>query len=98
MAKNSLSGESLIYFIARRAKISYAQATLVLEQLAQVLTSTLKTGESIELVGFGKFEIRNHAARTATIPATTKIIQVPAKKVPVFIPGKRLKAAICQNA
>jgi hypothetical protein len=59
MAKNTLSRESLIYFIARRAKISYAQATLALDRLTQVLTSTLKTGESIELVGFGKFEIRN---------------------------------------
>lgn len=98
MGKAKLSDSSLIYFIARKVRISYAQATAVLEQLKDAISLTLKDGEPVELVGFGKFEVRVRSARTLIIPATGRLIQVPVKKYPVFTPGKKLKAAICIDA
>lgn len=97
MGKNKLSDSSLIYFIARKARISCAQADAVLAQFKLAVFNALKNGEPVELVGFGKFEGRARTARTTFVPATTKILQVPAKIMPVFVPGKKLKAAICIN-
>lgn len=95
MGKTKLSDSSLIYFIARKARISYAQAEATLAQFKLAIFNALKNDEPVELVGFGKFEVRVRSATTMFIPATGRLIQVSAKKYPVFTSGKKLKAAIC---
>jgi len=54
----------------------------------------VKKGEKVAIIGFGNFEARQRAARTGVNPKTGKKMTIPAKKVPVFRPGKAFKEAV----
>ena len=60
----------------------------------EVVTSELKKGEKVQVVGFGTFEIRERAARKGRNPQTKEEIRIPASKAPVFKAGKALKVAV----
>ena len=62
--------------------------------LIEVITATLKKGDSVALVGFGTFEVRKRAARTGRNPATGAELKIKASKVPAFKAGATLKAAV----
>lgn len=61
------------------------------DAIASVITDTLARGEKVTLVGFGTFKVMQRKARTGRNPQTGQSIQIPAKKVPRFRPGKDLK-------
>ena len=66
-------------------------APVVDEVFAQI-QGALSKGDKCTFVGFGVFEVRERAAREGRNPQDpTKIVKIPAKKVPVFRPGKDLK-------
>ena len=52
-----------------------------------------RTGEKIELRGFGSFRIRHRGARTGRNPKTGDKVSVPPKRIPYFKPGKELQGA-----
>ena len=58
------------------------------------ITNALQEGESVTLVGFGTFKVNQRESRTGRNPQTGEAIQIPARKVPKFTPGKALKDAI----
>ena len=58
------------------------------------VTDSLKKGESVSLVGFGTFAIKERAARTGRNPQTGQPIEISAAKVPSFKAGKALKDAV----
>ncbi len=58
------------------------------------LETALKSGDKVQLVGFGTFEVKERAARTGKNPATGETIEIAASKAPAFKPGKAFKDAI----
>lgn len=56
-----------------------------------ILSQQLAKGETIQLSGFGTFEVRNREARVGRNPVTKETIQIPATKVPAFKASKTLK-------
>ena len=56
--------------------------------------SAMKSGDKIQLVGFGTFETKARPARVGRNPRTGAPVTYPACKVPTFKPGKPLKDAI----
>jgi len=58
------------------------------------VTSSLKGGEDVTLVGFGTFKVVKREARKGRNPQTGKEMEIKAKKVPKFVPGKALKEAV----
>ena len=54
----------------------------------------LQAGEAVKLVGFGSFEVKHRAARTACNPQTKEPVEIPAQTVPVFKAGKILKDCV----
>jgi len=58
------------------------------------ITKALKKKQSVVLVGFGTFTTMKRKARTGRNPQTGEKIKIKAKTVPVFRPGKALKAAV----
>jgi len=58
------------------------------------MTDSLAGGERVTLVGFGTFQVRERKARRGVNPQTGETIQIAAKKVPKFVPGKDLRAAV----
>ena len=55
------------------------------------ITDSLAREERVTLVGFGTFQVAKRKARRGVNPRTRETIQIPAKKVPKFVPGKCLK-------
>ncbi|MFZ2237687.1 MAG: HU family DNA-binding protein [Dokdonella sp.] len=80
--------------IATAADLSKADAERALEAMVKVVKKTLKSGDTISLVGFGTFSVRKRAARTGRNPRTGETIKIKASKVPGFKAGKGLKDAV----
>ncbi|PIE54750.1 MAG: DNA-binding protein [Dethiosulfovibrio peptidovorans] len=82
----------LIEAVAKSAELSKKAAGEAVSAVVEAVEEALVRGEKVQLVGFGTFEVRERAARTGRNPQNPdKTIQIPAKKVPVFRPGKALK-------
>jgi DNA-binding protein HU-beta len=84
----------LVEHIASSADLSKAAAARALEATIQAISTTLKKGGTVSLVGFGSFSVAKRAARTGRNPRTGAGIKIKAAKIPKFRPGKALKDAI----
>lgn len=84
----------LIDKIAAKAKISKKAANLTVNTFVESVTTALKRGERVALVGFGTFSVVKRKARIARNPRTGATIHVPAKKAPKFKAGRDLKKAV----
>ena len=84
----------LIDAVAASADLSKADATKAVDAVISTITSTLKTGDQVTLVGFGTFQVKDRAARTGRNPQTGQTINIPASRVPGFKAGKALKDAV----
>jgi DNA-binding protein HU-beta len=84
----------LIEEIAQRIDLTNAEAHRYVTTLEQVIAEALKRGEEVQIMGFGKFYVREQKARQGYNPQTKEKMQIPASKVPAFSAGKSLKEAI----
>jgi len=84
----------MIDAIASGADISKAAAGRALDSMVDAITSALKNGDTVNLVGFGSFMVRERAARTGRNPRTGATIEIAAAKNPSFKAGKALKDAV----
>lgn len=80
--------------IAEKSGLTKKDAEAALIAYTEVVTDALKAGDSVQLIGFGTFEVRERAARTGRNPHTGETIEIAAAKVPAFKLGKGLKDAI----
>ena len=80
--------------IAEKSGLTKKDAEAALNAYTEVVTDALKAGDSVQLIGFGTFEVRERAARQGRNPHTGETIEIAAAKVPAFKPGKALKDAI----
>ena len=84
----------LIDAVAGSADLSRADATKAVDAVLDNVTKALAGGDSVSLVGFGTFSVKQRAARTGRNPRTGEPIQIAASKVPGFKAGKALKDAV----
>ncbi len=84
----------LISAIADAADLSKADAGRALDAFINVVTKSLKAGDSVTLTGFGTFDVRKRAARQGRNPQTGATIKIKASKIPGFKAGKALKDAV----
>jgi DNA-binding protein HU-beta len=62
--------------------------------LVEIISESLKKGDSLTLPGFGTFEVRERAARTGRNPQTGGELKIAASRVAAFKPGAALKSAV----
>jgi DNA-binding protein HU-beta len=84
----------LITAIAEHANLTKADANRALDGLIKTIETTLVSGDSVALVGFGSFEVKARAERKGRNPQTGEEITIAAAKIPSFKPGKGLKDAV----
>jgi DNA-binding protein HU-beta len=84
----------LIDEAAAKAGISKASATRAFEAIFWGIERSLKKGQRVTIVGFGTFGVSKRRARTGRNPQTGAPIQIEAKKVVRFKPGKKLDRSI----
>ncbi|SDK90836.1 DNA-binding protein HU-beta [Modicisalibacter muralis] len=89
-----MNKSELIEAIAASADIPKAAAGRALDAMIESVTDSLKKGDSVALVGFGTFAVKERAARTGRNPQTGKPINISAAKVPGFKAGKALKDSV----
>ena len=81
----------LIALIATNANLTKADASRALDGFIDAVACTLKAGDTVNLVGFGTFSVKERAARKGRNPKTGEEIAIPASKVPEFKAGKKLR-------
>ena len=84
----------LVEDVARAAELTKKDAERLVELVFESIIETLNQGEKIELRGFGSFRVRARGARRGRNPKTGDPVNIPAKRVPYFKPGKELKELI----
>lgn len=84
----------LIQQIAEEANSSKSEAQRFFDAFTNVVESSLKKGEQIQITGFGKFYVQEREARQGINPQTRKKINIPASKVPKFTAGNALKDSV----
>lgn len=89
-----MNKSELIDAIAVKAGTSKAASGVALDAVLASVTEALQEGDSVVLVGFGTFAVKERAARTGCNPRTKEPIKIAATKVPTFKAGKNLKDAI----
>ena len=89
-----MNKEQLIEKVAARTGLTKKDVLETVNTTLDTITSTLRRGEKVTLVGFGTFLVRRRAAREGRNPQTGAKIRIPAKRVPAFTAGKELKSAI----
>ena len=84
----------LIDAVAASTDLSKADATRAVESTLSAISGALSKGDSVALVGFGTFSVKQRAARMGRNPKTGAEIHIPASKVPGFKAGKALKESV----
>ena len=86
--------QELIERIAQVADVPTAEAQRHFAAFEEVVTEALKSGEEVQITGFGKFSVKERKAREGTNPQTGQKMKIAAQKVPAFSAGNALKEAI----
>ncbi len=89
-----MNKNDLIAAVASASGLSKADAAQAVDATFSQITSTLKGGGEVRLVGFGTFSVSRRRASQGRNPQTGAPIQIPASTVPKFKPGKSLKEAV----
>ncbi len=87
----------LVEDVAKAAELTKKDAEKLVEIVFESIIDTLNQGEKIELRGFGSFRVRERGARRGRNPKTGDPVDIPAKRVPYFKPGKELKELINED-
>ncbi len=86
--------QDVVAAVANATGASKADATKALDAVIDCITSSLASGKSVGLIGFGTFEVRTRAAREGRNPQTGDTITISEKNVPAFKPGKGLRDSV----
>ena len=86
--------KELVAKIAETAGLKEKDAAAALQAFVDIVGDELKKGESVQLIGFGTFDVSKRAARTGRNPHTGEEIKIKASKSPRFKAGKALKDKI----
>lgn len=84
----------LIAQIAEKSGLSKKDAEKALAATVDAITEAVCSGDKVQLVGFGSFEVKQREARVGRNPKTKEAIEIPATRVPVFKAGRALKDAV----
>lgn len=89
-----MNKSELIDAIAENGGLSKADAGKALDATIASVTEALKAGDTVTLVGFGTFSVKERLARTGRNPQTGATLEIKASKVPSFKAGKGLKDSV----
>lgn len=84
----------LIAAVAEKSGLSKKDAGSAVEAVLECISQALASGDKVQLLGFGTFEVRERAARIGRNPQTGEDITIAARMVLAFKPGKALKEAV----
>ena len=84
----------LVEEVTQLGDLTRRDGEVIVDTIFDSVIHALKTGDKIEIRGFGSFRIRQRKPRIGRNPKTGAKVEVPAKRVPYFKPSKELKALV----
>jgi len=84
----------LIEEVSRVVEMTRKEAEVIVEAIFDSIVRALRSGDKIEIRGFGSFRTRQRQSRVGRNPKTGSRVDVPAKKIPYFKPSKELKDVV----
>jgi DNA-binding protein HU-beta len=89
-----MNKSELIAAVADGANMTKTEAGSAIDAVFEAITTAMKSGEDVRLVGFGTFSVASRSHRTGRNPRTGETLVIPASKSPKFAAGKGLKDCI----
>ena len=89
-----MNKQEFVSNVAERIDADCTQAGNVVNAVFEALTQVLAAGDRVVIPGFGTFSTATRAARTGRNPINGEAIEIPARTVPTFKPGKALRDAV----
>ena len=84
----------LVEEVSRVTELTRKDSEVIVDTLFESVIKALRTGDKLEVRGFGSFRVRQRNARVGRNPKTGEKVEVPAKRVPYFKPSKELKDVV----
>lgn len=89
-----MTKQEFIQKVAQKSGLTTRDAGKAVDAFMETVTDTLKSGDSVNFTGFGKFSAAARAAREGVNPRTGERVHIAATTVPKFSAGSQLKAAL----
>ena len=89
-----MNRQQLIERVADEAQLPRADAARAIDTALAVIEASLRSGEAVQLAGFGKFHVARYTGRPGVNPRTGERIDVPSTAVARFTAGARLRQAV----
>lgn len=89
--------KDLVKNISEKTDVDQSTVDKVLKSFTTSITDTIKSGDSVSLVGYFTFKPKVSAARTGINPKTKEPISIPEKKTMSVAIGKSIKDALNEN-
>jgi integration host factor subunit beta len=96
--KVAMTKADLIEEVSRVVEMTRKEAEVIVEAIFDSIVRALRSGDKIEIRGFGSFRTRQRQPRVGRNPKTGARVEVPAKKIPYFKPSKELKDIVNASA
>ena len=90
----SMNKKLLAEVVSERLDVTKKVAGEIVDVVFEEITAALVAGGKVDISGFGRFSVKERAARSGYNPQTKEAITVPASKAPAFRPAKSLKDAV----
>jgi integration host factor subunit beta len=94
----TMTKAELVEEVARATELTKKDSEVIVEEVFSNIIQALRREEKIELRGFGSFRVRQREARRGRNPKTGAPVDIPAKRVVYFKPGKELKEMIGEKS
>jgi len=88
----------LIEEVARAVEVTRKESEAIVEIIFDSIVDSLRSGDKIEIRGFGSFRTRQRDSRVGRNPKTGDKVEVPARRIPYFKPSKELKDSLNPSA
>lgn len=89
-----MNKSQLVDSVAKKSGLTIKDSTAAVNAVVDSIKDALASGDTVTLIGFGTFLVRERAARNGRNPRTGEIVKIPAVKVPAFKPGKTFKDVV----
>jgi len=91
----SMTKSDLVKILSKNQKyLASKDVEVAVRSLINILSSSLSSGERIEIRGFGSFDLQYHSPRIGRNPRTGESVNISGKYVPHFKPGKELRKRV----
>lgn len=93
-----MTKSELIDILAQKqTQLAYKDVELAVKTMLEHMGTTLSSGERIEIRGFGSFSLHYRPPRTGRNPKTGDSVDLAAKYVPHFKPGKEMRERVNES-